>query len=381
MNGKTALDELVAGRRVLLVNAIRSDVPSGGNTATRALISRWRTLDLCRPRELDLNPGTGTSMLAFALATLPAALFVQWGRRSGRIWLEFLFRASPWLLMRCLWARWRLRPEVVVLNHHAAFLYRWAFAGCDSVLVWHDVPSLKRDDSRDVRRDKRRCAAFERLAIRDATLHATFSFDDARALKLLHRRTAIVVPVIEPPNAPRTAAPRPGHWLLVGNWNRAENTEGAEAFLLACATLIARDEDTAPACFHVAGHNADGFVTQLRATHASLRHLDVRVTARYGEMRDFDETALLAPLLRGAGIKLKTIEAWAAGIPVVGTAQAFSGMPRRLWRQGGLRLPTIDAMARLCLEDGAFAQHEASLAPSAAYEAYRRALGDHTADA
>ncbi|MDH0863266.1 glycosyltransferase [Mitsuaria sp. GD03876] len=379
MSSAMSLDELVTGRCVLLVNAIRADVPSGGNTATQALLTRWRERGLCRPHQLDLNPGVGTSMLAFALATLPAALFVQWGRMSGRIWLEFLFRASPWLLLRCVWARWRLRPDVVVLNHHAAFLYRWAFAGSRCVLVWHDVPSLKRDESRDVRRDKRRCAAFERWAIRGATLNATFSFDDARALALLHRRPAEVVPVITPPAAPRTVPPSPGRWLLVGNWTRAENTEGAQAFLLACAEFLARGEATATAEFHVAGHGSEQFMERLRAAHPAVRSLDLRVTARYGEMRDFDEAALLAPLLRGAGIKLKTIEAWAAGIPVVGTRQAFTGMPARLWRRGGLRVPSIEAMARLCLTAGAFAGHAGALDPSGAYAAYRQAIVDSAA--
>lgn len=373
------LDEMVTGRRVLLVNAIRGDVPSGGNTSTRATLDRWRVQGRCDPQELDLNPRAGASLTSFALLTLPAALFVLLGRRSGSIWLEYLFRLSPWLFLKCLWTRWRLRPEVVLLNHHASFLYRFAFAGSRCVLIWHDVPSLKRDEGRSTRRDQRCAAALERLFIRGARYNATFSFDDSRALWLLHRRRSAIIPVVHYPPTPRVSPGRAGRWLLVGNWTRVENTEGAQAFLLACATLIERGEATAAAAFHVAGNGSESFVAQLKADHPALRALDLQVTARYGEMHDFDEIALLAPLLRGAGIKLKTIEAWAAGIPVVGTSQAFTGMPARIWRRGGWRVPTIEAMARLCLSDRAFLDLAPALDPVAAYETYRQAIRDSAA--
>lgn len=376
MSSATSLEELVTRRRVLVVNAIRGDVPSGGNTCTQVMLSHWRTQAQCVVEEFDINPRADRSMLAFALATFPAAVFVQLGRLTGRVWLEFLFRASPWLFLRCLWVRWRRKPEVVVFNHHASFLYRFAFTGCHCVLVWHDVPSLKRDESRDTRKDKRWCALFERLAIRGTEVNATFSFNDARALRLLHHRASVIVPVIDLPPMPRSTPPQLGRWLLVGNWTRAENTEGAEAFLLSCIALKASGAATNDAIFHIAGHGSQAFVNRLHSAHPSLQTLQLQVTARYGDMREFKEMALLAPLLRGAGIKLKTIEAWAAGIPVVGTAQAFTGMPPHIWRRGGLRAPTIEAMARICLSDNTIASTAAALDPIGAYRMYRQAVRD-----
>lgn len=371
------LDAVLEGRRVLFVNAIRSDTPSGGNTSTQGMLARWRTR--CTLQELSLNPAAGGGTpLGFALATLPAALFVLWARRSGHVWLEFLLRASPWLYLRCVWARWRLRPEVVVFNHHAAFLYLGAFPGCQRVLVWHDVPSLKRDGRREIAAGTRRCAAIERAALSRAQFNVTFSFDDDKALRRLHGRRSTVIPVIDHPARPRPHAAAPGRWLLIGNWTRAENCEGAEAFLVACAALSARPaaagETAAPAVFHVAGHGCEPFVDAVRGRHPEVSSLKLATTARYGDIRDFSETALLAPLLRGAGIKLKTIEAWSVGIPVVGTAQAFTGLPAKIWRLGGLRVESIQDMARLCLTPGAYERAAADLDASGAYRAYQAAI-------
>ena len=54
-------------------------------------------------------------------------------------------------------------------------------------------------------------------------------------------------------------------------------------------------------------------------------------------------------LFRSAGIKLKTLEAWSCNIPVIGTAQAFSGLPSGLWKLGGIKLESPYAMAKFCL--------------------------------
>lgn len=375
------LESVLEGRRVLFVNAIRSDVPSGGNTSTQGMLARWRTR--CSLQELSLNPRiSGGTPLGFALATLPAALFVMWARRSGHVWLEFLFRASPWLFLRCLWARWRTRPEVVVFNHHSSFLYLSAFAGCQRVLVWHDVPSLKRDGRREIATGVRRCAGLERMALSRAQFNVTFSFDDENALRRLHGRHSTVIPVIDHAARPREAASRPRRWLLIGNWTRAENCEGTQAFLIACAKLSAytQDEAKAEAVFHVAGHDSEPFIARLRARHPELQTLQLVTTARYDDIRGFEETALLAPLLRGAGIKLKTIEAWSVGIPVVGTAQAFSGLPAKIWHLGGLRMSSIEEMARLCLTPGAYESAAFSLDALSAYEAYQTKI-HHSAGA
>lgn len=383
MEPELNLTDTLKGQRILFVNAIRSDTPSGGNSATQGMLARWR--EHSTVQELSLNPAThGITLLGFALLTLPAGLFVFWARRSGQVWLEFLLRASPWLYLRCLWARWRMQPDVVVFNHHAAYLYLSAFAGCQRILVWHDVPSLKHDSHRDISTGARRCAALERMALSQAQFNVTFSFSDATRLRRLHSAHSTIISVIDHPACARKLKPIPNRWLLIGNWTRAENCEGAQDFLLTCAELLKeiKNETSLPAIFHIAGYGSDAFITAIIKQHPELKNIQIIVSSYYQNITDFTEMALLAPLSRGAGIKLKTIEAWAAGIPVIGTAQAFSGLPKSIWHHGGLRVSSITEMARLCILPSSYnrlSRDIDKLNAIAAYEAYQTAIrsSDH----
>lgn len=373
-----SLESSLQGRRVLLVNSIRSDTPSGGNTSTQCMLARWKAI--CSLQELSLNPTRGGFYsLSFALWTLPAALFVMFARLTGQVWLEFLLRASPYLYLRCLWARWRIQPEVVIFNHHASFLYLTAFPNCQHVLVWHDVPSLKRDDGRNIALGARRCAALERMALKHAQFNITFSFDDNKGLRRLHGSRSSIVPVIDHHPRPRQQSPAPGHWLLIGNWTRIENREGAQALLLACAELSEQvlEEPLATAAFRIAGYHSETFKAELLENYPSLLNLEILTTPSYKDIGDFNEIALLAPLLRGAGIKLKTIEAWAAGIPVIGTAQAFTGLPRNIWNQAGIRVSSISEMAQICMTSKGYKKISAEIAVlngETAYIAYKDAI-------
>jgi len=358
---------------VLFVNAIRRDVPSGGNTCSDVL--RERLHALADVHELDLGPdalawaGRAGSLL-FVLASLPAALFILLLRRTGRPWLEFFIRLSPWLALRCLVARWRHRPEVVVFNQHASFPYLCMFSGTRRVLVWHDVPSRKRDEALDLRGASRRCAALEHRFARASEAAITFSFSDARYLRRLLGTAAGVLPVVEAAASPRRGAPRPDRLLLVGNWQRAENSDGALRFFEQLALTPAPRRVS----YRVAGTGSAEFVARLAARSPALAALPIESIGRYGRMSDFDDLALLAPLARGAGIKLKTVEAWCAGIPVIGTPQAFTGLGPSIWRRGGLRVRSVEDLARLCGDPDALRAACASLEPRQAFDVYQAAV-------
>ncbi len=382
MDKEMLLNDVVAGRRVLFVDAIRSDIPSGGNTATAKLKKT-----LCHAsafHNLELNPAKGMSpmagMLCFILASFPAVLFVYWLRRSHKVWLEFFLRLSPYFFLKCLWWRLRYRPDCVFLNHHATFLYGFAFKGCRTILVWHDVPSLKRDAGGRSMVDARRCAGLERSFLLNADHNLTFSLDDRKVLRRLHGERSLVIPVIADAQRQRALSVHASRLLLIGNWTRIENTEGTTAFLLAYASRLRNGPAVDKAVqFHVAGHGAVDYVAEVRRLSADASLLSIEATAFYRDIIDFDEPALLAPLLRGAGIKLKTIEAWSCGIPVIGTKQAFTGIPASITKLGGIQCVSPAEIAERCSDMETLLQDIASLDPGLAYEKYQEAVrGEET---
>lgn len=377
MNKASFLESVVEGRRVLFIDAIRSDVPSGGNTATTRLKASLRGARTWH--QLDLNPdarlGAMARTLAFLLASFPAPLFIYWLRRSHSVWLEFFIRLSPYFFLKCVWSRIRYRPDCVFFNHHATFLYNVVFAGCVKILVWHDVPSFKRDERAETAAKARRCAWIERLLLKGGNYNVTLSFSDRKALRRLHGENAYVVPVISDVGRQRTKTLDQKRLLLIGNWTRIENSEGATAFLQAYSDLMMRrglEGDQLQ--FNIAGHGAPDYVESIRKTSPGISMLPISSVGRYGDIVDFDEIALVAPLLRGAGIKLKTIEAWSCGIPVIGTKQAFTGIPISVRKLGGIQCVSPAEIAERCSDPAAFAQEIASLDPRLAYDMYQEAV-------
>jgi hypothetical protein len=364
-----SLESLCHGRRVLIINAIHRGRPSGGATATACVLAglgsaatSLKTLEMWPQGESRL------ARLAFGLTTFPGSLFVAMERRFKRPWLEFFTRLSPALALICLWYRWRYHPEVVVLNHHATLLYGALFPAARMLQIWHDVPSIKQVPGRSRTADSRWCAMVERRLLRRAPEVFTFSFDDQRVLRRLHHISAQLVPAV----GESALVPLPAHreadlLLLVANWGRRENTDGAQAFAFALAT----HPEGRPLRILMAGYGALQALARLERKTGPHLGIEWQAVEGYDHLGRFTAAALVAPLLSGAGIKVKTLEAWAAGLPVLGTEQAFTGLRPDLWRTAGLRFPSIEALARFC-RLGPLQERVKPLQPRETFQRYLR---------
>jgi hypothetical protein len=137
--------------------------------------------------------------------------------------------------------------------------------------------------------------------------------------------------------------------LLVGNWSRIENCSGAIDFFLAYVELAFAVNIDLLGKFTIAGTGSSIFLEKLLQVDRRLKILEIQALNHYNSLSQFNQLALLAPINEGAGIKLKTLEAWSCDIPVIGTAQAFSGLSSGLWKFGGIKLESPNAMAKFCL--------------------------------
>lgn len=370
------LTDWCAGRRVLFVNAIRTDIPSGGATVSARLTRSMSSATALRSLRLAPSSNGRLGKLLFALAHLPAPLFVALSRAVPWVWLEFFCRLSVVAAVQCLWLRWRFRPDIVVFSHHASFAYAGIFGSTPTVQVWHDVPSLKRDAHRSARRDARCCVRIERLLRRPSQQSLALSDRESRFLRRFHHVPVVMMAAIDPRQMAAPVARRGDRLLLIGNWARIENREGAFEFFQTVAEGLTDASSASLPSFIVAGAGADAFCLELRSRWPQTGGLAITTVPRYADLSEFDACALVAPIARGAGIKIKTLEAWAVGLPVVGTAQAFSGVPPAVWRLGGSRLESIAALARVCTSPGCVDLAIAPLRASQAFAEYLRLAGE-----
>lgn len=214
------------------------------------------------------------------------------------------------------------------------------------------------------------CIYLEQSFLRVANQSWVLSFTEKKVLQRLYGCQSHIFPALNRAPSPRYKSVINNTWLLVGNWDRMENCAGATAFFLAYVQILQEGNSYDQGSFTIAGNGSKSFFEKLLQINNQVMTLKIRTLAHYEDLLDFSEVALLAPILEGAGIKLKTLEAWSCNIPVIGTAQAFSGLPRNLWQLGGVKVDSTLEMAKFCLDWKNAQRAVATLEPVAAYKAY-----------
>lgn len=187
------LDSLIFNKRVLFINGIRSDIPSGGNTATQTLLRYLNSR--CSIEIFSMAPNREReSGAAFAIKSFPAAVFITLYRHWRRRWLEFFTRFSPWLLVSMLLKYWFYRPDLLIFNHHCTFIFSYLFWQ-KKILVWHDVPSIKAGNISDIQStDRSICACLEQISIKSASQSWVLSFTEYKFLKRFYRLRPFISP-------------------------------------------------------------------------------------------------------------------------------------------------------------------------------------------
>ena len=269
-------------------------------------------------------------------------------RDYDTVWLNGLGIARYLPLVR------RLQPRArVVLDQHNVESDRFAqFA--------QRQRGLKRLVAQAESRAARR---WERDVLRAVDAVGAISADDARAYRDLARIEAVTVPQLVP-IAERKAETESAHFCWVGNLSWGPNARGLDWFCaevwprirprLPDATLeivgsgLATDPEgraVAPAAWQVPGVTTLGFVEDLAPVYAR-------------------SIAMVAPILGGAGIRIKLLEAFRHGVPAVTTPDGAAGLPIESGRECFVES-----------EAGAFAERAVQLATSGAVRERLRDAG------
>lgn len=108
------------------------------------------------------------------------------------------------------------------------------------------------------------------------------------------------------------------HYCFYGAWNRSENSDGLLWFV----------DNVLPFCksnitFKVIGGGMPIKIQQAIKSHGNMDYVGF-VDNPYLMLAE--SIALIAPLFKGAGVKVKVIETLAVGTPVIGTNIAFEGI-------------------------------------------------------
>ena len=175
--------------------------------------------------------------------------------------------------------------------------------------------------------ERRRAAEEERRALATARLCLAVSDDDRRVLKTLtapHACPIHVVPNgvddgVAPAPAGRSATAGPHEAVFIACFAWRPNADGAYWFLSQVLPFLRRDERIS---VRFVGSGLDG------ALAAAIERAGCRAAADVPDPLPYLHAARAAivPLLSGGGTRLKIVEAWAAGVPVVSTRVGAAGL-------------------------------------------------------
>jgi len=228
----------------------------------------------------------------------------------------------------------RQRPDVVYLDHLDSLVYARMRGNAAVVVDMHNVYSrlagraaaeahgrLRRGY---LRRETTLLARMERRAVEIADTILAVSDDDAQYFSDLGAKRVVLVPngvdcaAYDRPPVDRSVRPT---ILYVGALGWPPNASAAR--YLATDVLPAVRRTVADARVVIVGRNPPADLVALARDHR-----DVEVAADVPEVAPFFRSAdvLAVPLETGGGTRLKILEAFAAGLPVVSTAIGCEGI-------------------------------------------------------
>lgn len=233
------------------------------------------------------------------------------------------------------------RPDVVYVDHLGMAVYlrdiRATNPRARIVLDQHNVESdfFKQfaEEKRGAKKiiatlEHRRAAAFERRVLREVNAVVAISNEDARVFESFAGVRAHVVPVVL--GFERKARPDPGrsHFCYVGSLRWKPNVLGLDWFCQKVWPLVRRKLPSAtfeiagvglkpdpatgklpvPAAWQAPGIETVGFLEDLEPLYAR-------------------SLGMIAPITGGSGVRMKLLEGFRAGMPVVTTPDGAFGLP------------------------------------------------------
>ena len=97
----------------------------------------------------------------------------------------------------------------------------------------------------------------------------------------------------------------------------------------------------------VLGHKSDAIINNfIRYNNSSL---ELRFIDSYNSLDDYRGSLHVAPLLFGAGVKIKVIEAYESGIPTLGTTMSFQGIENEFIQRMGVCVDSIEDICNFLL--------------------------------
>ncbi len=236
------------------------------------------------------------------------------------------------------------------------------------------------------RREWRAAEDFEISALRAASAVVAISTEDARHFERLAGVRAHVVPVVMDFERKTRQRPKKPHFCYVGSLRWHPNVAGLDWF---CTEVWPRVRERLPdATFEIAGVGLKADSNGTLPVPEKWRVPGVETVGFLPDLEPLYERSIgmLAPIRGGSGVRMKLLEGFRAGMPVVTTPDGAFGLPLSDGREALIAEDArgfAEHVARLAsdvgvgdrLREGGYSYLEAHHSLAVAQDVMRRALG------
>lgn len=321
--------------KVLFLNAINLEIPSGGRRITDQVLNDLN--DRFDLEVVNLTPCSSDSLTTKLIKYFPGVFF----RVFTIEFFEYFTKLSFYYIFQIVKLK-RFDYKYVVFNHHQTFLYSYFFKN-NCYFIVHDLISLKNQNQNLISRKLSMC--LENFLF----LNRQLVFLSSDELKVANKRyRSNEIHLLDFFNNPKAKFPWDGeNIIIVGNFLRKENSISTLRFLKMIINKHSQLIENRGLIISVIGHNSDVIKNNFNLDIDSS--VEVRFIDSYNSLDDYRGSLHVAPLLFGAGVKIKVIEAYESGIPTLGTTMAFQGIESEFIQRMGVCVDSIDEICDILL--------------------------------
>ena len=233
-------------------------------------------------------------------------------------WIFPLFSARfSW--KKCKWMQSLIDNnsyDFVYFDFSQTFAYSLFLKHPHKILMAHDVIAQKYSRMKTYLRPWAMIS--ERIVLRDGDIF-TFSEKDCKLIKELYGYSSLSTTFFLGKDVIQATPTREGdYFVFFGGWSRKENHEALEWFICNVYPMIPNFK------YKVIG---GGLPDKIKNQISKLDNFEYLGFVNNPYPIIANAKAEIAPLRKGAGVKVKCIEALGCGTPVIGSEVAFEGIP------------------------------------------------------
>ena len=256
--------------------------------------------------------------------------------------MEFLYKLSPFLLIRFIRKLVKIRAKKIIFSHHSIFYLALFCSREKRIFLLHDLMCTRARSRGASRRLQRFTLRLELSIYQLSPIIFVQSYHEWRLLRKFLNRQIFLISCCSLKLQEKKLGLQ-NNIAVISDWRRQENSHGALQFF---APDDAMRYLGSPLLFNFFGFQSATIANKL---NVKLKSSKIRITngGFFNNLTDINEGYFFVPIYQGAGIKRKTLEALCAGRMVVGTRAAFIGLPPWLILDVTCRVNTIADMETL----------------------------------